>query len=362
MRKHHIIAMLLSSTMLMTANAGWAQNVVEEAGDDTTSVEDSQKFLDRDRLTDTLMADEQADLDDAREGLEKAEMELADAESALAELNEQITALAEDDPARLELEEEAEALETRIEDQLRPVADDADTRVEEAQVTYDEELAIVSTQVRDMPEDTLFAFNRSLNNAGAQGLVVDLDSEEIQAALDGAYDKRQINALTKALEEEARFTQRARFFENKAEETGDERFLEKAERMESRASAQREKFLARIDRYGNIDEDEIEFEGDEDLAHDDLMTAEAREEAKEARDEAREASQEARAEARDLAKEAREEARETARDAREEAREVASAAREEARDAAKEARDEAREAAKEARDDARETAREAASN
>jgi len=355
MRKHHIIAMLLSSTMLISANAGWAQDAGEDAGEGTTAVEDSQKFLDRDRLTETLMADEQADLDDAREDLEKAEMELADAEGALANLNEQITALAEDDPARAELEAEAEALETRIEEQLRPSAGDADARVQDAQLTYDEELAIVSSQVQDMPEDTLFASNRSLNNAVAQGLVVDLDSEEIQAALDGAYDKRQINALTKALEEEAKFTNRARFFEDKAEETGDERFLEKAERMESRAEAQREKFLARIDRYDNIDEGEIEFEGDEELAHDGLMTAEAREAAKEARDEAREVAKEARDEAREAAKEARDEAREVAKEARDEAREAAKEARDEARD-------EAREAAKEARDNARETAREAASN
>jgi hypothetical protein len=340
MRKHHIIALLLSSTMLISANTGWAQEAVEEAGEDTATVEDSQKFLDRDRLTETLMADEQAELDAAKEDLEKADLDLADAEDALTDLNEQITALAEDDPARAELEEEAEALETRIEEQLRPAAEDANARVEDTQLSYDEELAVVSTQVQDMPEDTLFAFNRSLNNAVAQGLVVDLDSEEIQTALDGAYDKRQINALTKALEEEAKFMNRAQFFEDKAEETGDERFLEKAERMESRAEAQREKFLARIDRYENIDEDEIEFEGDEDLASDGLMTAEAREEAKEARDEAREAAKEARDEAREAAKEARDEARE----------------------AAKEARDEAREAAKEARDDARENAREAASN
>ncbi|MEX0928523.1 MAG: sulfatase-like hydrolase/transferase, partial [Balneolales bacterium] len=42
------------------------------------------------------------------------------------------------------------------------------------------------------------------------------ESDEIQTALDGAYDKRQINALTKALAEEARFTHRARLYRHRA--------------------------------------------------------------------------------------------------------------------------------------------------
>ena len=271
MIKYHIVALLLSGAMLMAADPGWAR----EASGAADAPENSQTFLDRDRLTEALMADELANLDATKQTLEKARTLLAAAEDELVDLNGQIADLSGDDPARARLEEKARALGARIEEQLRPSAHDAGILVHDAEITHEEELAIVSIQVKDMPEDTLIAFNRSLAKTLAQDLTVDLDSEEIQTALDGAYDKRQINALIKALAEETRFTNRARLFRQRAAETGDQRYLEKAEHMERRAEAQREMFLARIERYENIHEDQIEFEGIEDLTSDGLLAAEA---------------------------------------------------------------------------------------
>lgn len=252
MGKLFLIPLLLGASMIAFAGVRAADGVDEPA---VASVPEtgSLEFLDRDRLTDTLMADEQAEVDTAEANAEAAETVLIDAEADLEALTGQISDLPPGDPGRATMEARADELERRIETRLRLAAILANTAFEEAAVAFDDELAIISGQVHDMPLDTLTAFNRALRHPAAQGLLVDLDSDLIQEALDGAYDRRQINALVRTLESEARLAAHARHLTTKSAETGDAQFLEKAREIEARAMARKQQDLARIKRYENLD-------------------------------------------------------------------------------------------------------------
>ncbi len=221
MRKNGFIAALFCGAMLIaTGTTGSA--MAAETADTSASTADQQKFMDRDRLTETLMNDEQVDLNAAQATAESADTVLSDAEAELQKLNDKIAGLAADDPTRSDLEARATALSDHIENGLRPAANTADTALSEAQSAYNDELAVVTTQVQDMPENMVIAFNRSLNNAVQQDLVVNIDLGDIQAAIDGNYDRQQITALTKALEEEAKFARRSQVLADKAAETGND--------------------------------------------------------------------------------------------------------------------------------------------
>lgn len=283
-------------------------------------------FYDKTRLIDTAMTDDQAELDVAQAAAASAQAALDAANADLSAIQDQIAGLSADDPSLTDLQAQADALQDKIDNELSTALSEAQGELSETQAGFDAEQALLASEVDNLSGDQLFAFNRSLNNAVAQGLIVDLDAEDLQAAIDGDYDKHQINALTKALEEEAKFLSRADMFEQKAADTGDVKFLEKADKMRDRAEERKEHFLAKI-------------EDDHDSDHDDAQAAK---------------------DARDAAKAANEAARETAKEQREIAREAAKDAQEAAKEAAKEAREAAKEAAKEAQEAAREAAKDAA--
>jgi len=154
----------------------------------------ASKFYDTNLLTDTVMADESAALQAA-----------LDAKAAL--------------PANATPQQIA----------------DADQAIADAQASYDSEKTIVDSQIALLSPEQVFALNRSLNNALHNPFGVDIDSEDLQMVIDGNYDKHQINFLTKALESEAKFLYLA-------QKTGNDRFLEKAER-------EKQKFLGKIDSF-----------------------------------------------------------------------------------------------------------------
>ena len=141
----------------------------------------------------------------------------------------------------LRVETGATGAKQAIDDALT-VADDSQTAIDVAQGEFDlaaqsldAERAAVEFLVAELSSEQLFAFNRSLNNALASNLLVDLDAEQLRTVIDQEYNKQQINFLTKAFEAEAIFRQIA-------ERTGNDSFLEKATR-------QKEKFLARIEQF-----------------------------------------------------------------------------------------------------------------
>lgn len=352
MIKLSLKTVLLSAGAMLLAGAALA----DDGGN-------AAKFYDRDRLAATALQDEQAALDAAATALADAQAALDQTAQELAAVQAEIDGLAADDPLRAEKQAQADALQGLIDGELSDAVQAAQDAAGDAQAALDSETLAVAAQVDALTDDQVFAFNRSLNNAVASDLDVNLDAADLAAAIAGDYDKRQINALTKALEEEAKFLTRADKLEEKAAATGNDKLLEVAGKMRERAAERKDKFLAKIDRFQRPDdglENEVEVEHEDDVSGRADAAREARLAAKEQRDAAREAANEQRDAARDVAKEQRDAAKDAAKEQREAAREAVKESREAAKEAAKEARDAAKEAAKEARDVAKEAAKEAA--
>ena len=91
----------------------------------------------------------------------------------------------------------------------------------------------VAAFVESLSDEQVFAMNRSLNNAIKSGLPMVYDMDLLEKIVENDYGKKEINAITKALEQEARFTALA-------EKTGNEKFLDKS-------LAHKNKFLRKAD-------------------------------------------------------------------------------------------------------------------
>ena len=91
----------------------------------------------------------------------------------------------------------------------------------------------VAAFVESLSDEQVFAMNRSLNNAIKSGLPMVYDMDLLGKIVENDYGKKEINAITKALEQEARFT-------TLAEKTGNEKFLDKS-------LAHKNKFMRKAD-------------------------------------------------------------------------------------------------------------------
>jgi hypothetical protein len=173
----------------------------------------SSQFSSKENLTETLLADDKLAVTEAQAELDKA---IASGAS----------------------QEEIDALQLKV---------------TTAGENLTSEQTAINEQITQLSDEQIFALNRSLNNAVSSKLNVNIDSAQIQSILDGNYDNKQINALTKALEEEAKFTALSGKFEQKYEQTGNEKFLEHSDRMLDKADTQKEKFLGKIDKFDKKD-------------------------------------------------------------------------------------------------------------
>ena len=166
----------------------------------------------RQLLLDTAATDDLAERDAARVALGDAQRDL---EEAVAR---------EADPAEIEaFTEERDTAQLAL-DQQR----------DETQAAYDAVAAMTDQQVQDT--------NRSLNNARKNGTIVDLDAATLQDIADRDLERRDIQSVTKALEEEAKFGRVAARFDRKYEESGREQFLRNRDRALDKGEMQREKF------------------------------------------------------------------------------------------------------------------------
>ncbi|MBT5110561.1 MAG: hypothetical protein HOM25_17920, partial [Rhodospirillaceae bacterium] len=106
---------------------------------------------------------------------------------------------------------------------LKSAVDDAQVSVDAAQgelhairakidpkyLALRKERATVTALAKKLSREQLLALNWSLDNAGASGLHIDLDSYHLHKVLDGRYDRRQISAMTKSLASAAKYLQLA---------------------------------------------------------------------------------------------------------------------------------------------------------
>lgn len=196
-----------------------------EAAVETAGVEeadDSIKFTDAQHLEDTLIGWQEEKVTSAEDDLNAAKQALGNAPEGSTQ----------------------EEL-----DELQAAVDDAQTNYDDAVANFDEEKIKLTEQIGELTEEQLIALNRSLHNATNNGLIVDLNSDYMTELLDGNYNKQQINSLTKALEEEAKFDKLSDKFSDKYDQTGNEKFLAKADMMSTKGDRQKDKFLGKIDKF-----------------------------------------------------------------------------------------------------------------
>jgi len=195
------------------------QGNIAFAQDGDTDTSDS-KFEDRDLLVDIFTADDAQEVEDAQANLDGLNDDLTAAQEELQEAKDSGTATDEEIQA---LEENVVSLEEDI--------DQAENDLADAQQSADDEAAAIADQVEQLSDEQVIALNQKLNNAVSSGLLVDIDTEDLQAVIDGDYNFLQISAFTKAYEEEAKFAKLADKFATKADETGNDKFLDKSDSM-----------------------------------------------------------------------------------------------------------------------------------
>lgn len=236
MRKHVLIWGTLLS--LSTSLPAWAQEDIEEptppAVEDPAVIEDetgeedtTEKFSSRERLVDTWLG---ISPDSEAPDLSPLEQAVSDAQTALDSAAEDIS------------EEELASLNQAL--------TDAQAALQAAQdeiAAGQEAASEIEALVAELTDEQVFALNRALNNTLNSPFAPELTAEQLQQIIDGDYNKHQINAFTKALEEEAKFSSLAARFEAKAEASGNDNFLMQAERMQQKAETQSARFMAKVD-------------------------------------------------------------------------------------------------------------------
>jgi hypothetical protein len=312
-------------------------------------------FSDRDALTDTLSAADQAAiadaeqaLDDANAALAAAQQDLTDAQAALTAAEEAETAANAALPAAEQAktdadaalataqanldtglaaspplsDEEIAALQTAVADATTAAdaaaadlaaaqadvdaaaaakttaqaeIDQANAAIPTAQAAVDQattDLAAAQAQteatvefVANLSDEQVIALNRALNNTRHNGLQPDWDLAVLQRIIDEDLSNGEIQQLVHGFELAARFEQHATRFEAKAEATGNDAFLDKADRMRERGQTLQDKFETRIGA-------QAAREAAADAAADEVQQVAKNEAKKAAREAAREAAQE----------------------------------------------------------------------
>jgi hypothetical protein len=221
-------------------------------------------FHDPERLVRILTADDVRDLARAEVELEASRLALREANAAVAEaarLEQRALTAEQELQDAIDAGAEQEKIDrlTRVANAAREAADSAAEnapsdeevlKLEQDVETAKGEVEGIETEIEKTAElvgelspDQVFAFNRSLNNAVHSGLVVDIDSPELQEALDEEYGKLRINALTRAFEQEAKFEQLAAKFDDE----------HKAERFLERADTHKQRFLDKIEHFAAVE-------------------------------------------------------------------------------------------------------------
>jgi hypothetical protein len=244
-----------------------ANEELDEANAEATAANEALAAADEALMeANDSVATAQSDLDEANEaledGIEQGLMgdDLAPLVAAVEEAEEDLSM------ATTEAQEASDAA-----DEAQMASDDANMAVADSQQVVDaaEEVVDASEMTRDdaaevvaaineeidgteefvdgLDDRTVFALNRSLNNAVRTGLLpLDIDLDELNRIVDEDFGNGEIQQLTQAFEVEARFEQLAARFDAKAEATGRDQFAVNADRARNRGQERKDSFLDRI--------------------------------------------------------------------------------------------------------------------
>ena len=129
-------------------------------------------------------------------------------------------------------------------------AEAREREVREASKALAGEIDSTRALVADLSDDQVRAFQRAVDDALRRGLPLDIGSTQLLEILEGGYDGRQIDLLTRAYSQRARFERLAVHLEKRAQDTGDEALLERAARARERGERERTRLLGLI--HGNV--------------------------------------------------------------------------------------------------------------
>lgn len=214
MKTAAILSTLIAATALVAVPL-WAQ---EDAVPEPSLAALEEGFSSRQAVVDTWVND--------LEGLDEFLQAVEDAEQAIENAPDDIS------------DEELALLEGALE----RAEEDLEAAEQERQAEIDK----IEGLVAELSDAQVFALNRSLNNSLHNRFGVVLVREQLEDIVDGDFNRQQINAYTKALEEEAKFLSFAERFETRAEEGGNDRFLRQADRMLEKSVRQHDRFMARV--------------------------------------------------------------------------------------------------------------------
>jgi len=147
-------------------------------------------------------------------------------------LDEQIGLWTDADAAAKDQQEIVDGLSDQIDGLNDQIA-----QITEVTSAFNEKAEDIAAAIDNLSAEEVFALNRSLNNASNNGLLALMQEDGLDILeMAQGMTKQQINALTKAYEEEAKFTKLADKF---AEES------KQREHMLSKAAAHKERFLGK---------------------------------------------------------------------------------------------------------------------
>lgn len=194
------ILVLICTAFLFAPLGVSTPSLADEMDDPETedmSEDMNEMFLDRDRLSEIVLRDEDAEEEALQEALDNGDITQEEYDAAIMELDDERTA--------------------------------------------------TSDVIDNLSDEQVSALNQFLNDSYHNGRVVNLDAEQLQAIIDDEYSTADIKWLTKGLEEEAKFSSFADRAEEKADETGNDKFLDQADRFDAKAESQKTKFHDRIE-------------------------------------------------------------------------------------------------------------------
>jgi hypothetical protein len=184
--------------------------------------------------------------DDARDNAVAADMDLTEANTASEEAQDDV------DDAQVVVDR-AEVLNDNADAIVDAKTEARDDAVEVVQLITDE-IDGTAEFVDNLDDKTVFALNRSLNNAVRTHLFpLDIDLDLLNRIVDEDFGNGEIQQLTQAVELDARFERLATRFDAKAEATDNEKFESHAARTRARGEERRNAFLDRLGDGDNLE-------------------------------------------------------------------------------------------------------------
>lgn len=118
-------------------------------------------------------------------------------------------------------------------------------------------VAVDDPQLAELTDDQVIALNRSMNGWSNNAFDMDLPEGLLARILEDGLNAQQIRLVLKGAQEEAKFNTLADRMAEKAEQTGNPKMLEQADKLRQQGSSQKEKFEGMVENFDDTDEQDV---------------------------------------------------------------------------------------------------------